>query len=50
MIQLINVCCVLSVLSLKTTSATRLYANLDIPEARKLINVHHGGRKCPKDY
>jgi hypothetical protein len=34
MIPLINVCSVFSVLSLKTTSATRLYANLDIPEAK----------------
>jgi hypothetical protein len=48
MIQLINVCYVFSVLSLKITSATRLYANLDIPEARKLINVQHGERSVPK--
>jgi hypothetical protein len=29
-------------LSLKTTSATRLYNNLDIPKARKLIEKHLG--------
>jgi hypothetical protein len=47
MIQLINVCYVFSVLSLKITSATRLYANLDIPEARKLIDMHHGEESVP---
>jgi hypothetical protein len=45
----INQCVLLfSVLSFKTTSATRLYANLDIPEVRKLINVHHGEESVPK--
>jgi hypothetical protein len=39
-------CSVFLVLSLKTTSATRLYANLDILEAKKLINVHHGEESC----
>jgi hypothetical protein len=35
-------------LSLKTTSATRLYNNLDIPEARKLIEKHSGEDSVPK--
>jgi hypothetical protein len=35
-------------LSLKTTSATWLYNNLDIPEARKLIEKHSGEDSVPK--
>jgi hypothetical protein len=34
-------------LSLKTTSATRLYTNLDILEARKLIEKHSGEENVP---
>jgi hypothetical protein len=35
-------------LSLKTTSATRLYNNLDILEAIKLIEKHSGEDNVPK--
>jgi hypothetical protein len=35
-------------LSLKTTSATRLYNNLDITKARKLIEKHSGENSVPK--
>jgi hypothetical protein len=36
------------VLSLKTTSATRLYTNLDIPESINLIDRHTGDESVPK--
>jgi hypothetical protein len=35
-------------LSLKTTSATKLYIDLDIPEARVLMNRHSGEGSFPK--
>jgi phage pi2 protein 07 len=35
-------------LSLKTASATKQYTNLDIPEARILMNKHSGERSFPK--
>jgi hypothetical protein len=34
-------------MSLNTMSATRLYTNLDIPEARKLIEKHSGEENVP---
>jgi hypothetical protein len=43
-----NVCNYFAALSLKTTSATRLYNNLDIPEARKFIEKHSGEDSVPK--
>jgi hypothetical protein len=38
------------VLSLKTTSATTLYTNLDIPESRNFIDRHTGDESVPKNY
>jgi hypothetical protein len=35
-------------LSLKTTSATRWYINLDIPEGRNLIDKHSRAESVPK--
>jgi hypothetical protein len=32
----------------RSTIVTRLYANLDIPESRKLIDVRHGEESVPK--
>jgi hypothetical protein len=48
LIWLINVYINFAVLSLKTTNATRLYSNLDIPEARQLIVKLSGEESVPK--
>jgi hypothetical protein len=37
-----------SAFSLKTMSATRLYTNVDIPEAKRLIEMHSGDVSIPK--
>jgi hypothetical protein len=47
-LQLNNVCNYFVALPLKTTSARRLYNNLDILEARKLIEKHSGEHSVPK--